>query len=218
MVVNNNNLYIAGSTRETTGISTQGAYQPNFASTDALVSDGFMMQFTTNGVRNWGSYYGGERGDVIKGIIIDSDATFYICGVTKSSTNISTPNSIQPNINYGSTVVTSTTNDGNVPNNMFLAKFSNPLSVPTVSNNLVKLAPNPSDGQFTLSGNWQVGCNNLKLALYDSLGKEVAQKEIAPFQEELHQGFDFRGLAQGLYFAKLTAGSEVLQTVKLLIK
>jgi hypothetical protein len=218
MVVNNNNLYIAGSTRETTGISTQGAYQSNFASTDALVSDGFMMQFTTNGVRNWGSYYGGERGDVIKSIIIDSDGTFYICGITKSSTNISTPTSNQPNINYGSTIVTSTTNDYNVPNNMFLAKFSNPLSVPTVSNNLVKLAPNPSDGQFTLSGNWHTGYNNLKLQLYDSLGKEVAQKEIAPFQEELHQGFDFRGLPQGIYFAKLTAGAEVLQTVKLLIK
>jgi hypothetical protein len=101
---------------------------------------------------------------------------------------------------------------------MFLAKFSNPLSVPTVSNNLVKLAPNPSDGQFTLSGNWHTGYNNLKLQLYDSLGKEVAHEDIAPFQEELHQGFDFRGLAQGLYFAKLTAGAEVLQTVKLVIK
>jgi hypothetical protein len=58
----------------------------------------------------------------------------------------------------------------------------------------------------------------MELQLFDSLGKEVAHKDIAPFQEELHQGFDFRGLAHGLYFAKLTAGAEVLQTIKLLIK
>jgi hypothetical protein len=216
MMVKNNNLYIAGVTRQVVGISTPGAYQSNLASTSNI--DGFMMQFTTDGIRNWGSYFGGDKKDYITNIAVIDDNTFYLYGFTNSDATISTANSLQPDINYGSAVVTPTTSVTYIPTNMFLAKFSNPLSVPTVSNNLVKLAPNPSDGQFTLSGNWHVGYNNLKLQLYDSLGKEVAHEDIAPFQEELHQGFDCRGLAQGLYFAKLTAGQEVLQTIKILIK
>jgi hypothetical protein len=211
----NDKIYLTGRLYAPTGVSTAGAYQSNVGSADNY--DGFMMQFTTDGLRNWGSYFGGARFDTVNGITVVDDSTFYLYGVTESDTTISTAGSLQPNIDYGSTLVTSTT-QGNVPTNMFLAKFSNPLSVPSVSNNLVKLAPNPTDGQFTLSGNWHTGYNNLKLQLYDSLGKEVAHEDIAPFQEELHQGFDFRGLAQGLYFAKLTAGAEVLQTIKLLIK
>jgi hypothetical protein len=216
MVVKNNNLYIAGTTRQVSGISTPGAYQSNLASTSNV--DGFMMQFTTDGMRNWGSYFGGDKRDYVTNIAVVDDNTFYLYGFTNSDATISTANSLQPDINYGSALVTPTTSVSNIPTNMFLAKFSNPLSVPTVTNNLVKLAPNPNDGQFTISGNWHKSYNNLKLQLYDSLGKEVAHKDIAPFQEDLHQGFDFRGLAQGLYFAKLTAGAEVLQTVKLVIK
>jgi len=184
--------------------------------------DGFMMQFTTAGMRNWGSYFGGENWEYITNISVLDDNSFYVSGYTTSATGISTPGSIQSSINYGSAIipplVPGDNSFSNVPYNLFLAKFSNPLSVPTVSNNLVKLAPNPSDGQFMLSGNWNKGYNNLKLQLYDSLGKEVAHEDIASFQEELHQSFDFKGLAQGLYFAKLTAGAEILQTVKVLIK
>jgi hypothetical protein len=187
------------------------------SSSSSSDSDEFMMQFTVDGARNWGSYFGGSNSDRLGNISVVDDNTFYISGTTSSDATISTPNGIQPAMNFGSAPSISPTSVLNTTN-IFLAKFSNPLSVPTVSNNLVKLAPNPSDGQFTLSGNWNSGYSNMKLQLYDSLGKEVAQKEIIPFQEELHQGFDFRGLAQGLYFAKLTAGSEVLQTVKLLIK
>jgi hypothetical protein len=220
LLVKNDKLYLAGSTNATSGVSTPGAYQLDYASvgsTSSAPCDGFLMQFSTDGSRNWGSYFGGLNRDVIRSINVVDDNTFYISGTTSSDTTISTPNGIQPAMNYGSAALISDTAVLNTTN-MFLAKFSNPLSVPSVSNNLVKLAPNPTDGQFTLSGNWHTAYNNLKIQLYDSLGKEVAHEDIAPFQEELHQGFDFRGLAQGLYFAKLTAGAEVLQTVKLVIK
>jgi hypothetical protein len=69
-----------------------------------------------------------------------------------------------------------------------------------------------------LSGNLHSGYDNLQVVLYDSLGKEVAQQDLLPMQNELHQSFDFSNrLSQGIYFAKLSAGQEVLQTFKVVI-
>lgn len=49
-------VYIAGLTTVADGIGTTGTYQPNIG-TNAGVQ-GFLAQFTTDGVRNWGTYYG----------------------------------------------------------------------------------------------------------------------------------------------------------------
>jgi hypothetical protein len=83
----------------------------------------------------------------------------------------------------------------------------------------VQLTPNPSNGKFLLSGNLQSGYDIVQVTLFDSLGKEVAQQDLLLMQNELHQSFDFSNLlSQGIYFAKLSAGQEVLQTFKVVVK
>lgn len=213
----NNKMYLAGATRTTTGVSTTGAYQSNLATPN--LNDGYMMQFTTDGVRNWGSYFGGERWDIAKSINIVNDTTFYIYGNTNSATAISSPNSIQPNMNYGSSVVNATTTYNNVPYNMFLAKFSSNLGIPTIVTNSLQLTPNPSKGQFVLSGNLNSQYDNaMQLIIYDYLGKEITKQNVAPFQNEMAQAFNFSGLlSSGIYFAKLSAGQELVQTFKVVI-
>lgn len=49
-------VYIAGITTVADAIGTPGTYQPNIGTNAGL--QGFLAQFNTDGVRNWGTYYG----------------------------------------------------------------------------------------------------------------------------------------------------------------
>ena len=82
----------------------------------------------------------------------------------------------------------------------------------------MQLSPNPSNGQFVLSGTLHGAYDDLQLTVYDSLGKEVANQNLLFTQNEINQVFDFSSLlSQGMYFAKLSAGQEVVQTFKVVV-
>ena len=104
------NIYIAGHTTDTTGISTPGAHQVNYGGgTNAWqghgigdfqdassYGDGFLLKLDPNGIKNWGSYCGGERFDEITSIAVHPDGDLSVSGLTNSLLNISTPGSFQP--------------------------------------------------------------------------------------------------------------------------
>jgi hypothetical protein len=54
------NIYLAGTTGSTVGIAS-GGYQNSSAGN----GDGYLVKFDGNGVRQWGTYYGGEYGESI---------------------------------------------------------------------------------------------------------------------------------------------------------
>lgn len=108
-VSNNNNIYIAGKSLSSNNISTLNSYQP--IKSDYF--DGFIAKFDTNGIRIWGTYYGGLNNEAINSIAIDTNENFYICGETNSKENIATASSHQ--FNAGN--LTDDTQDG------FIAKF-----------------------------------------------------------------------------------------------
>jgi len=87
------NVFLTGETYSDTGISTQGSYQPNRYNNS---EDAFLAKFDSNGVRQWGTYYGGEGGDAGSACTIDKSGNVYFGGGTTSQSNIASPGAFQP--------------------------------------------------------------------------------------------------------------------------
>lgn len=81
-------VYMAGHTASSSGIVSPGAHQTSFASG---VYDGFFTRFSSAGVRQWATYYGGSGLDYVYGIAADVSGNVFIAGYTQSYTGISTP-------------------------------------------------------------------------------------------------------------------------------
>ena len=107
-VDNNGNVFLTGQSSSDTGISTPGSYQPNRNTTSG---DAFLAKFDSNGVRQWGTYYGGELGALGRTCSTDSSGNVYFAGLTSSHTNIASPGAFQ-------------TTYGGDPWDAFLAKFT----------------------------------------------------------------------------------------------
>jgi len=85
------NLYLSGSSISTGAIATPGSHQ----SANGGDFDAFLVKFTANGQRLWGSYYGGIYADQGMAPAIDSLGNIYLSGYTQSPDNIATPGAHQ---------------------------------------------------------------------------------------------------------------------------
>ncbi len=86
--------YISGFTASTgTVIATPGSHQTTFAGFE----DAFLVKFDQNGVRQWGTFYGGTNADRSYGCAVDAGGNVYICGYTNSTLlgEIATPGAHQ---------------------------------------------------------------------------------------------------------------------------
>lgn len=100
-----NNIYIAGNTRSTSGIATSGAYQ----SSNGGNIDGFVAKFNSNGVRQWGTYVGGNDNDNMRKIAFNSSGDVFVAGEMRSA-------------GFGTSGAHQSTIGGN--NDAFLIKFN----------------------------------------------------------------------------------------------
>ncbi len=106
-----NNIYLTGSTINSTGIATPGAHQPTRASSNTN-RDAFLVKFNTNGVRQWGTYYGGTAGSTVGwSVATDTFNNVYLGGITSANNAIATPSAHQPTYGGGD-------------NDAFLVKFN----------------------------------------------------------------------------------------------
>ncbi|MFD1602722.1 T9SS type B sorting domain-containing protein [Flavobacterium artemisiae] len=106
-----NNILITGSTQSKINISTIGSYKPTLDG----YTDAFVAKFNSSGVRMWGTYFGGEGGEIANALALDDNDNIYITGSTTSRTNISVNNNFQTQLNESPT---SSNSDG------FLAKLN----------------------------------------------------------------------------------------------
>lgn len=84
--VDGTNEYIGGyTTSTTTAIATVGSHQ----ATQGGGNDGFMVKFDQNGVRVWGTFYGGTGSDIVYGCSKDASGNIYFGGTTLSNGSIS---------------------------------------------------------------------------------------------------------------------------------
>ncbi len=88
----NGNVFLTGQTASDTGIATPGSYQPNRYNTS---TDAFLAKFDSNGVRQWGTYYGGELNDWGDANTTDGSGNVFLSGGTSSQNNIATPGAYQ---------------------------------------------------------------------------------------------------------------------------
>lgn len=78
------NVFVSGSSSTNTGtaIATPGSYQSiHGGGTD----DGFLAQFNSSGVRQWGTYYGSAGDDYITASAINASGNIYLAGMTTGS-------------------------------------------------------------------------------------------------------------------------------------
>lgn len=89
----NGDVIISGHTESTAGISTSGVY----ATAYSLNYDVFITKFNTNGVRQWGTYYGDTGTDEAYGLTCDNANNIYVTGMTNSLFGISSGSVFQTN-------------------------------------------------------------------------------------------------------------------------
>jgi gliding motility-associated-like protein len=80
------NVYVTGNTGSANGISTPGSHQPIFAGGGSA----FLVKFDSNGVRQWGTYYGGPSGDEGYSCSTDVSGSVYLTGRAYSSSGFTT--------------------------------------------------------------------------------------------------------------------------------
>jgi hypothetical protein len=80
------NIYASGNTRSLSSIATTGAFQTTLGG----FSDIFVVKFNGSGARLWATYTGGSSTESGDGIAVDQWGNAYVCGLTSSTTVIST--------------------------------------------------------------------------------------------------------------------------------
>lgn len=97
LLLTGNSIYIAGITGSNTNISTPTAFQP----TKNAGSTIFISKFSTDGVREWGTYYGNPNFNTSNTIdfcgLSYYNENLYISGLTYLNDEFSTTNSFQEN-------------------------------------------------------------------------------------------------------------------------
>ncbi|HEX8530263.1 MAG TPA: GEVED domain-containing protein, partial [Cytophagales bacterium] len=78
------NVYLAGQTYSATGIATSAAHQPALSGS----SDGFLVKFNGQGVRQWGTYFGGADDESALALSLYGNSYVYLAGRTGSSTGV----------------------------------------------------------------------------------------------------------------------------------
>lgn len=91
-------VYLAGDASDVNNIATPGGFMP--AKSGGF--DCFLMQFSTDGVKLWGTYYGGPGNDWV-GVVCTYDTDVYLSGWTPSTTGMTTLSSHQPTYGGGGT-------------------------------------------------------------------------------------------------------------------
>lgn len=88
------NVYMVGHAMSTTNIATTGAHQTTFGG-GLFKSDAYLAKFTSNGVRIWATYYGGDNTDGGYAVALDRTGNIYMTGLTRSTSAIATVGSHQ---------------------------------------------------------------------------------------------------------------------------
>jgi len=159
---NAGDVFFGGSTSSTTDIATNGCYQPTYG---GGTTDIFITKFSSSGVHQWGSYYGGNNFDDAGDCAVDNAGNIFISGTTASSDNISiaSPGSYQDSCIQDSAYV------GGSPS-AFLVKLKDTDyhfdGIDEVKSNLsgLELFPNPAQNVITIGAkenNYKSGLNNI---------------------------------------------------------
>ncbi|MBK7384909.1 MAG: SBBP repeat-containing protein, partial [Flavobacteriales bacterium] len=78
------NVYLAGSTTSTNGIAS-GGHQNTSGGGVSIPYDAYLVKFSSAGVRQWGTYYGGSGDDEGRSCAVDGSGNVYLAGYSLGS-------------------------------------------------------------------------------------------------------------------------------------
>jgi len=128
-------VYMTGVTRSTDAIATSGTHQEVFGGD---FGDAFIAKFSSDGVRAWGTYFGGSGYDIGLSISVSNSSNIYLSGKSQSLSSISSEGAYQFDLGGGT--------------DAFLAKFihGSPVSMNEYAlGGLVNIFPNPTANSFS---------------------------------------------------------------------
>jgi len=79
------NIIAVGWSMDDASVVTAGAHQTTFASSAINVTDGLLVKFDENGIRQWGTYIGGNDEDIVYAVCTDASGNIFTVGTTYSS-------------------------------------------------------------------------------------------------------------------------------------
>ncbi|MBA4154863.1 T9SS type B sorting domain-containing protein [Flavobacterium sp.] len=86
------NMYLYGNVLNINPfIPSPGCHQP----LKDQYNSGYLIKLNNLGIKQWGTYYGGNQNDYIRGLSVDTNGNIYIVGETNSTDNFSTPGAFQ---------------------------------------------------------------------------------------------------------------------------
>ncbi len=92
-------LFISGKTESDAGIATSGVFQESYG---GGYGDNFLVKFSTDGSREWGTYYGSGLQEGYGYLEVDDSGYIYLAGTTTSTSGIATAGVPQPSFGGGS--------------------------------------------------------------------------------------------------------------------
>ncbi|MFD2551448.1 T9SS type A sorting domain-containing protein [Bizionia sediminis] len=192
-------VYFTGQTSMYVDIATEGAFMETlYGNTLYGQKDAFIMKFSTEGEREWGTFFGGEENETIPWVFPFQDA-FYILGRTSSAENIDT---------LGSELLVGTQG--------YINKFSpSNLSVPEEVFSPFSIYPNPANTVLQISATSNMQSHQISFKMYNMLGQEVLTTMLKPFAT--NQEVDVSGLSSGLYVISLSYNNQLF-TDKIIIE
>ena len=91
------NVFLTGGTSSITGIALNG--HQNTYMGGIMGGDAFIVKFSSSGIREWGTYYGGVADDIGVSCDVDDLGNVYVVGWTESTSNIAFGTGIQSSNN-----------------------------------------------------------------------------------------------------------------------
>ncbi|MGH1517471.1 T9SS type B sorting domain-containing protein [Chryseobacterium sp. JK1] len=173
---NNNEVYAVGQARDSEGgtntVTTPGAhkehtnYQGQWMGYDI---DSFIMKFNDNGVRMWGTYFGGDQFDTANTVVLDSNQNLIIGGLSTGNNGIATSNgAIQNNPNGASFIAKFSPTGQQMYGSYFLLRDYGIKKIDRDSNNNIYIAGDVYQG-YNISGLGTVGTHQQTLIGYGNM-------------------------------------------------
>ena len=107
-----NNIFMLAGTTSTTSIATLGSHQSSFY---GGLQDAFLVKFNSLGIRQWGTYCGGNKNEVPEACTVDTTGNVFIVGYTNSDTATSMISAGAHQTMYGG---------GTIAGDAFIVKFN----------------------------------------------------------------------------------------------
>lgn len=196
-------IYLSGVTGLHTNFATTDAYQSNLIGQ----TDGYVCKFDNQGQKVWGTYYGGNLFEYDMNMQPSGNNTFYVLGVSSSTSGLTTTNCYQPEMSTYDI-------DNGTPQNIFIAYFEPiPLTTKNFNENPILIYPNPTKNQFTISLK-NAHFENSTFDFFDMIGKKIMSQKLTNNETIINT----TNFSKGIYLVKIISDENKIFYKKLIIE